>query len=348
MDGKTLKNHIIATLSFFHIFQHPLTHFEIHKFLFQVSEGNFFLSHTMGMMEELKKEKIINEKNGFYTLNFRDADFCNSPAHCASCTDAKSCDSALNYAGCRDAANRVSTDEMVKKRMEIARISENKYKKALSIIKILSIIPSIKFIGICNSLSFNNADEKSDIDLFIITEKNKIWRSRLIAAGILKLLRQRPTAKNSTDKICASFFISEDNLNLEKISCHPETDIYLLYWAAALIPIYNREKTYEKFITANLWIKKYLPNWQLNIMAKDRTIKERKIFPFILSSFLCIIAESSAKKIQLAVMPDYLKKMAGKNTNVIINDSMLKFHNNDRRIEYYEKWKNIYEHTELK
>lgn len=320
-NEKLLQNNILSTLAFFQIFNHPLTEFEIWKFLLKekkAENNGCLMSEIAKNIENLKLKNIIQEKNGFYSLN--------------------------------------ESAKMVNERIKKARLSEDKYKKALRVIKILRCIPSIKMIGICNSLSFNAADEKSDIDLFIITARKKIWSSRLLTAGILKLLNLRPAPDNSSDKICASFFISEDKLNLEDINFFAKShkqkqenserkenkemiDIYLIYWIAALVPIYDKGGIYEKFINENLWIKEYLPNFYHGATAQERVIRKNKNFPrFIFFLFLCIIPESSAKKIQMAIMPKELKRIAGKNTNVIINDSMLKFHNKDRRFEYYNKW----------
>lgn len=334
-NEKNLRDNIISTLSFFHIFHHSLSKFEIWKFLLEekeIADNKCLISEIVKNMEDLKREDMIQEKNGFYSLNFSDEN---------------------KYAS-------TASEETVNERTRKARLSEDKYKKALRIIKILKCIPSIAMIGICNSLSFNNADEKSDIDLLIITEKKKIWLSRLITVTILKLMNLRPTPGDSSDKICASFFISENKLNLKDIKVFTsesgiksqnifrqgeeerKVDIYLIYWIATLVPIYDKGGNYEKFIGENQWIKKYLPNWRHGITARARILRKRKNLPyFILSLFLCIISESSAKKIQMAIMPKELKQIAGKGSNVIINDNMLKFHNNDKRLEYYNKWIHI-------
>lgn len=329
---ETIKK-ITDTLAYFHIFDYPLTSLEIWKFLFQKNNdetNRISLSQIEQALQKLKEKNIIKEKNGFYYLNISE-----------------------------------SQNDIIQTRIKRNRIAEVKYAKALRIIKILKCIPTIKMIAICNSLSYNNASQESDIDLFILTKKDNIWISRLLAAGILKLLRLRPTPKNSRDKICASFFISENNLDLEKIQIIPPFpkggiggifsrdnvipfDIYLIYWIATLVPIYNKEKTYEKFMDKNLWIKKYLPNWKSYATNPERTLTFQKTFLFFIFYFIsAIIPEKIAKKIQLRIMPARLQNMAKKDSKVILNDSMLKFHDKDRRAEYYNKWVEIVGHTKL-
>ncbi len=330
---------IIDTLAYFYIFDYPLTSFEVWKFLFQKNNGgdnNVSLFQIEQTLKKLKEKNIIKEKNGFYYLS--------TPARQTN-------------------QNSLNTDkdkhDIIQIRIKRNRIAEEKYKKALKIIKILQYIPTIKMVAICNTLSYNNAKESSDIDLFIITKGKKIWVSRLLAASILKILNLRPKPNNSCNKICASFFVSENNSDLEKIQIIPPSpkggdgggyiknnplpfDIYLIYWIATLVPIYDKEKTYEKFIDKNLWIKKYLPNAKPYLTNPERNLTSKKsLLYFIFYFSILIIPEKLAKKIQLIVMPKNLLQMANKDTRVILNNSMLKFHDKDRRAEYYSKWVEI-------
>ena len=50
--------------------------------------------------------------------------------------------------------------------------------------------------------------------------------------------------------------------------------------------------------------------------------------------------ENFCKEFQLKIMPQNLKAQAGKGTAVVMSDSVLKFHENDRRAEYSNEWKN--------
>jgi predicted nucleotidyltransferase len=43
-------------------------------------------------------------------------------------------------------------------------------------------------VGIGNSISMNSASEDSDIDLLIVTEKNKMWLVRILVTLIFQVL----------------------------------------------------------------------------------------------------------------------------------------------------------------
>jgi predicted nucleotidyltransferase len=71
---------------------------------------------------------------------------------------------------------------------------KNGNKKALELLAkarkvgaLLIKFPYVRGIGISGSLSKNFADENSDIDLFIITKKNKLWIARTLMHIFKKL-----------------------------------------------------------------------------------------------------------------------------------------------------------------
>ncbi|MFN3301621.1 MAG: hypothetical protein ACK413_01145 [Patescibacteria group bacterium] len=303
-----LEKNIYQTIAWFDIFDYPLTAWEILKWGYKLPINNYqSLIGELERSEELKK--LISYKDGFYFLRWR--------------------------------------DNLVKLRKERYLLAEKKYKKLLKIAKILAIIPFVKMIAVADGLSYSNSKEEDDIDLFIITAKNRIWLVRFLSILILKILRARPTPLNKKDKICLNFFITEENLNLEKI-CLPKkddlADIYFIYWLAWLYPIYD-EGIWQKFIEANLWIKDYLPNYfpQEPILRRKIILKPilqffKKVCQKIHSKSFNGLSEKFYRWLQLKIMPKYIKEMANKNTSVIIDDQILKFHDKDKREIYRKKF----------
>ena len=104
-------------------------------------------------------------------------------------------------------------------------------------------------VAVGNSVAMNGAKESSDIDFFIVTEKKRMWYVRIFLTFWLSVFRQRKTSKYHAGRFCLSFFITDEDLSLEKIAI--EKDIYLYFWILFLKPIVNNDETYEKFITAN-------------------------------------------------------------------------------------------------
>lgn len=305
-----LQKSILKTLVWFDIFDYPLELEEIKKFFLSDSLNQQFNSADDFDIEEIKKlrnKERIEKKENFYFLPNR--------------------------------------EEIIEIRKQRKQISLKKIKKAKRLVKLLKFIPSIKAIFLCNSVGYLNAEENSDIDLFVIAAPGRIWTARWWSVGWLKLLNLRPRRKNKKDKFCLSYFIIADNLNLEhtKIS---ENDISLVYWLTSFQPLYFKNDLWNKFIKANEWIKRYLVNFTFapqGVLAEGLNVSERtpqRAGKANLNKRGFInLQEKILKKIQLWYMPKELKQASKNNNNkVIINDKMLKFHLNDKRQEDFCKW----------
>lgn len=295
-----LEKSILATICYFDIFDYPLILVEIWKWLYVYPEPENLRTEEpirmLDVQEALEKSEYLKQrmetKNGFYFLRGRTG--------------------------------------LVKKRMERYNIAERKYKKALKIIKILRLIPYVKMIAICNTLAYSNARDESDIDLFIICEKSHLWKSRFLISGFLKLFNLRPTALETKDKICASFFLSEDNLNIRNLSI--ADDIYLKYWLTQVYPVCDNG-IYQKFLSVNDWIKNDIPNFFPVQPTLRRQLKPGR-FKLIFRLIFSILSENYCKNYQWKILPENLRKIVNKDTRVVMNNQVLKFHDNDAR-EFY-------------
>jgi len=232
--------------------------------------------------------------------------------------------------------------EIITTRQERYNLSFRKMKRALLVSKAFSFLPWIKMISVVNMIGAHNMRKDGDIDLFIITEPHKLWLTRLFCVGLLKLFRLRPTEKNFENTICLSFFTTDNNLDFQSLLLQQEVDYpdrYFTYWLANIYPIYNQQNTYQNLIKKNSWLQPALPNWQPIQTVRQRTIPSINsklyylIIGFVLNGF-----SGLAKKLQYTVMAKQLKDKMNQNTEVIINDQMLKLHTTDRRQNYYQKY----------
>lgn len=221
--------------------------------------------------------------------------------------------------------------EIVNTRIKRYNIAERKYKRALWVSKILSWLPHVRMIAVCNNLAYSNAHEASDIDLLIAAKAGRIWSCRFFILLILKLLGLRPRPSQTKDKICASFFVAEDNLNLESIKL--KNDVYLHYWLEQVAPIYD-ENVYDDFRRANAWnvVRGY--GADLVSRRKLRNYEIKKLWKRVSEKLFLGLDERFYRRLQMRIMPRKLKEIMNKDTRVAVNDRMLKFHENDRR-EYY-------------
>jgi len=293
--NKNILSQIIQTIVFFDLFNHPLTAKEIWQNI-GVKCSLEYIENILSL-ENLKTIPKLSHKDGFYFLRGR--------------------------------------DEIIQTRLNRFSFAQRKFKRAKKITKIFSYIPWVRMVAVGNMIGKNNLRDSSDIDLLIVTDKNRIWLARFFCVIIAQALGLRPRKNNTRDKICLSFFMSADNLCLENLMLkNIPKDLYFIYWFSGLMPIYSTNDIHTKFTQANNWIKKYLPNWQeLEIQqAKKNKIYNRTLDLFF-SSF-----EKVFKKLQLKIMPQELKELMNKDTRVVVNDSILKLHINDRRIEFWGEY----------
>ncbi len=222
-----------------------------------------------------------------------------------------------------------------------------KIKKAKKIIKLLVKMPFIEAVFISNSLAEQNANTKSDIDLFIIATEKRIFTARFFGTLLLKILNARPTKKTKQDRLCLSFWISKDNLNIEKTT--EKNDIHLAFLIKNLWPIYTRqEQLITEFFKENIWLKNFFATVKTpTLIANFSLTKKTNCLEKVLKGKLGNSLEKILKHFQLLILPTELKrKMKEKTTAVIINDQILKTHLNDKRTFYRKKWQNRYKNLQ--
>ncbi|MFZ4631952.1 MAG: hypothetical protein ACOYL8_01940 [Patescibacteria group bacterium] len=219
-------------------------------------------------------------------------------------------------------------EEIIDIRQKRHNYSLRKIKIANRFSKLFSLLPYVKTVILSNSIGLYNLRDGSDIDFFIISSANRIWLTRLYCAGVAALLNSRPSFKNKRDKICLSFYISTENLNLDNLKL-VGGDPYFYYWLRSFILLYNKDKTYEDFLSANC-LERSPDSYVPGTLEIDRK-KEFKIS----RSF-----ENIAKKIQFLIMSPALKRAINNSVGVVINDKVLKLYLTDNRQDYREKYGN--------
>jgi len=298
-----LQQAIVKTLAYFDVFNFPLTDWEIYKYLYAEELIDKKISYFQ-VRETLAHLPAVEFKDGFYFL-----------------------------------AGQSELAVLRKSRQLIAR---EKYQRARRVAKLFSVLPFIKMVAVCNSLAYDNTRLESDIDFFIITRANKVWTTRFYSTLLLKIFHLRPKVTNKRDKVCVNFIIGENALNLQPLMI--ADDIYFKYWIKQLVPLYNQGGIFRKFVKINDYLSQ-----SINSAAPPFFYNKRKINEGTMSKFVKFIleiinsgkwVENFCRRIQLKIMPLTLKTQAGKGTAVVINNSVLKFHEQDRRREYRDLWNN--------
>lgn len=292
----------MRTVAFFDMFNFPLTSFELHKFLFQpVPNPSFF------ELERILASGVagLETVRGFYFLSGR--------------------------------------EQLIAARLDKYNFAGRKMKRAAAVAKIFSFLPWVALVAAVNLIGARNTPDAGDIDLFIAVKPGRLWTTRFLTASLMHLFRLRPAAGNSRDKICLSFYAAEDWLDLRRLMLYESkerVDAYFVFWLANLWPLYDAGGVYEKFAAQNKYLYGYLPNWRPASLLETKKnnpgpVRKNR------GSFIFDYLEKSLKKLQLALLPPPLKAIMNADSRVVINDQILKFHANDRREMYNEKWRGI-------
>jgi len=228
--------------------------------------------------------------------------------------------------------------------MNVRRDKEHRAKKLINkarkFIKYMQMLPFVRMVGICNSLAFFDAEKGSDIDIFIITEKNRMFFARLFAVIFTQILGIRRHGNRVKGRFCLSFMISAENMNLEKLKINDE-DIYFIYWIRLLQPIIG-QSTYHAFINENAWIKRFF-EYEINqnkllLPESKPLIRFQKVFEFLFKGRFGDFIEKLLKNWQKKRSENKAKTLENRD-GILISDTILKFHDVDMRGKYSFMWK---------
>jgi len=227
-------------------------------------------------------------------------------------------------------------DKLFKNKVLETDIEKKFYKKTEKYLKFISWIPWIQMVGVWNSISMNSAKKKSDIDLFIVSENNRMWFVRILVTLIFQVLWVRKTPKKHAGRFCLSFFCEIEWLDFSSFAL--KKDPYLYFWILYFKPILDYSNTYNLFIEKN---KSWADFWEFeNILENNKKyIKYKKNINSLSLKYFSILKyiNSFLKKIFLTKTLKHYKKI-GKPYGVIINNIMLKFHNWDVRKKIADKF----------
>lgn len=295
----------LNAIVYFDLFEYPLTTLEVWRFLYTngMSNGRCTLKEVIESLEQLQALHRIESHDGFHMLVGR--------------------------------ANIVQT------RRDRYVIADRKLKRARRAASILRYLPFVRAVCVCNNLGTHNVRTESDIDLFIITKRGRLFLTRALVTIVVQLLGLRRHGARVADRLCLSFYVTDDALDMRSLQIGE--DIYLRYWIATVLPIYDRGG-YGDFITANPWISAYLPHTEVRAVSMHRRVEDSVISRALYRTLEILLwgpvgdlAERIARITQLSHMRSR-ERVHAHPTDVIISDHMLKFHEHDRRMEYAEAW----------
>jgi len=145
---------------------------------------------------------------------------------------------------------------LIIRRIEGNKKAEKLMKIAWKVGDLLIRFPFVRGIAISGSLSKNYADDYSDVDLFIVTEKNRLW----IARTLMHCFKKLTFLFSKEHFFCMNYYIDEEQLEIS------EKNIYTAIEICTLIPLQG-DVVFENFFAANMWTRQFLPNKNMRISS---------------------------------------------------------------------------------
>src|SRR3989338_8608730 len=166
-----IEQAILKTLSYSDLFNYPLKFNDLYKFL--ISETPVSSLELNINLKLLVDTFRVETKEGFYFLFGRGS--------------------------------------LVEPRQKLEEISQKKINHSRWLLKIISFLPWVRLVGITGSLSYYMSPYKDDIDLMVITSRDRMWLTRFLVFIFLKILGRKRDDKrpSSGGAFCVNLWCDE-------------------------------------------------------------------------------------------------------------------------------------------
>ncbi len=155
------------------------------------------------------------------------------------------------------------------------RCVDNKMRLAKSLaIDLAKHFADILLIGVTGSVAAEYPNNTDDIDIMIVTKKDKLWLTRLklrLYVFLNKIPHRRYGHKERKDEFCFNLWLDEEALILPKSKRNLKNAMDLVL----IKPLINKNLIYERLVSVNRWAKKYVANGYSRINA-TKIIKGKK------------------------------------------------------------------------
>ncbi|MBI2594036.1 hypothetical protein HYW44_05345 [Candidatus Daviesbacteria bacterium] len=301
-----MEKAILKTLAYYDIFEFPLKAWEVHKWLIGPPSGRAGKSASLKQVE--KKLKKLNQESRLSRGSPKAARIMNKG----------------------DYFFLTGKKGLVKERVRREKVSKRHYQTAKLISLLFKVIPWVKLVGVSGSLAMMGSREQDDIDIFIVTGKNRIWITRLFLIILTSLTgirrKRREKILSAAGKVCINLILEEDNLAQRK------KNIYLAHEVLQMHVLWQKEDLYSKFLHDNEWVFRYLPNWRTGVKSQNVKRKTQSYNANLKSNQIIDWFEGLAKRVQLKIMN-------GPSGSERIESGALYFHPEDKGKKILEEYK---------
>ena len=288
-----LEKTILATVSYCDIFDYPLTGFEIWRYLVRAQDFT---------LEDFSSGEVFTALSESESLQ--------------ACIGHKF---GFYYL--------LGRESIVEKRLWRKKLADQKWKKLKRVFKILVLVPYVRGILISGSLAMENSKDDSDVDIIVVAQSGRIWTVRTLMTLLTFALGVRRHGEKTKDRICLNHYITDESLRI------PFESIYNAQSYVHLLSVYvEDEEMFRRFQEENIWLRKYIINYQTTELHSTRAVRKNKFFLALVKISEIILGGAVGDRLEKIFSdieskrirrdPLYLK--AG--GRITIDDTQLEFH----------------------
>ncbi len=294
--SRLLRRQVLLSLAYTAVFNYPLTRDEIYlRLIYSPKLFPVSLTQVEQALMSLKKAKLIDQKDQFYSLS--------------AITPTLVCRSS---------------------RFKFAQI---KLAGLAPLKRLIQLLPWVRAVAITGSVAMANAKKDDDVDFLIVTQKHRLWLTRLIIVLFAQLMgKRRSFAKEEKNSWCFNFWLEVDQLFLSsgRRNLYTAYDLLQAYWW------FDRDRIALQFLRKNHWVKRFLPHFYNYSLSHLQVlpIKQRSSWEERWLSPLWFCLNAFAFLIQRCYMQHHL-------TNESVGYSFAFFHPRATKRNIYRRWRQL-------
>jgi len=148
-----------------------------------------------------------------------------------------------------------SHNQSLSSRFEREQVSAAKLESAASFASLLTrLVPFIRTIAVTGSVAYGSAEKWDDVDLFVITERNRLWISTFLMLLQIRLYKGLGLRAAHLLPFCLSYLHDEESFSNE--SRRSRTNPLFARELLKAKPIAGAEK-YRRILEENKWVGEF-------------------------------------------------------------------------------------------
>lgn len=309
-----LEKTILATVSYYDIFDYPLTGFEIWRYLIcakDLTGDDLQADSTHGSFESagLPRHSVIaTAGETFEALHESEL--------------------LKTHIGHRFGFyHLLGRESIVEKRLWRKKLADQKWKKLKPVFNLLILTPFVRGIFVSGSLAMENSKDDSDVDIIVVARCGRIWTVRTLLTLLTGVLGVRRHGEKTKDRICLNHYITDESLRI------PFESLYNAESYAHLLNIYIEDDgIFHRFQEANSWLADYLVNYQPTELHSSRAVRKNRLLLSLAHTGEFFLGDAAGDKLE-KIFSDIESKRIRRDPlhlksggRITIDETQLEFH----------------------